>query len=85
MARNSLPPDSLCCLLEIQRSIKIMEKFKNTKEVKAKKREKETKQNKIYFLMEKNVIPFVTDFIHRSDSDVTVLFTYLPLTALCKL
>lgn len=35
--------------------------------------------------MEKQVIPFVTDFIHRSDSDVTVLFTYLPLTALCKL
>ena len=57
MARNSLPPDSLGCLLEIQRSLKIMEKSENTKEVKAKKREKQTKQNKKYFLMEKMSSP----------------------------
>ena len=34
-----------------------MEKSENTKEVKAKKREKQTKQNKKYFLMEKMSSP----------------------------
>ena len=60
-----------------------MEKSENTKEVKAKKREKQTKQK--ILSNGKNVIPFVTGFIHRSDSNVIVMFTYLPLTALCKL
>ena len=73
----------LCCLLQIQRSLKIAEKSENIKEVIPEEHGKETKQKVLSY--GKNVILFVTGFIHRSDSDIIVLLyklMYITLTAL---